>query len=776
MAQPISFERSNEELEEQLDITRQISDALRDQVNISRRLGGDQSITLNQLSSINKLNRDLNNLNITLLGQSEQRNKFLRNEESIEKDLIKLLRNKGSLEAELKSASDKKIIARNAGDIAQARAFRNIELALEKQIRINESINESLNLELNIQNKINDALGITSDITEGIGKLMKDTGFGRLADQLGITDAIEKNRQFATELIETKRANALAAGEDPENIIISSLDRFKVMGNLAKELGGNLTKALGPLSILIGIIDAVKDLDKDIGKTAKELGTSYNNAASLSKEFNSISNESENIFVTTANINEAFLDINRSLGTNGMLSKEMLITYTELTKQAGLSSESALSLTKIQAISGKSANETTEAFLGQVVALNGQNKAHINGKTLLNDISNVSKATLLTFKGQGGMLADAAFQAKLIGSNLKEVEGIQQSLLNIESSIGAEFEAEVMTGKQLNLEKARYYALTNDISNLSKEIAKQDITADSFGKMNVLQQEAIAKSLGMSRDSMGNMLFEQEALSKLGMSDTEDGKKKLALLEKQGFSAQAIAEAGKTERENMLASASSGEKFLQIIEKLKEVFVTIAEPLMPVLSSLVDIMAVIVKPFVMISELFGGWGTSISNVLGPLGKFKDILKAAAYIAVGFAAYSAYGMWAASVPVVGPIIGAAAAAAAIAAGTSFIGSIKDGVIDPKKGLVVSGEYGSVQLDPNDQIIAGTDLYGGKQNSQTNNEGGISILASTLGNKLDIMINKLDNLIGAVNKGMVVNLDGIRVSNELSVPNAIMNRKI
>jgi hypothetical protein len=55
---------------------------------------------------------------------------------------------------------------------------------------------------------------------------------------------------------------------------------------------------------------------------------------------------------------------------------------------------------------------------------------------------------------------------------------------------------------------------------------------------------------------------------------------------------------------------------------------------------------------------------------------------------------------------------ALAGLAIAAGVGALvySQMKDGVIDPKKGPIVSGEFGTVQLHPRDQIVAGTDLIG------------------------------------------------------------------
>jgi len=70
-----------------------------------------------------------------------------------------------------------------------------------------------------------------------------------------------------------------------------------------------------------------------------------------------------------------------------------------------------------------------------------------------------------------------------------------------------------------------------------------------------------------------------------------------------------------------------------------------------------------------------------------------------------------------------------------------------------------------------------LGGKKETTQIqSSESSITVLSSTLGNKMDVMINKLDNLITAVNKGMTVNLDGNKVSQNILTPLAINNRRV
>jgi hypothetical protein len=52
-------------------------------------------------------------------------------------------------------------------------------------------------------------------------------------------------------------------------------------------------------------------------------------------------------------------------------------------------------------------------------------------------------------------------------------------------------------------------------------------------------------------------------------------------------------------------------------------------------------------------------------------------------------------------------------------------MKDGIIDPKKGPVMTGDFGSVQLDPNDKAMYGAD---GKIKVGTNLGGGQSTMSA------------------------------------------------
>ena len=523
----------------------------------------------------------------------------------------------------------------------------------------------------------------------------------------------------------------------------------------AKSLGPALLKSFGPLFLVVEAFKSFTELDKTIGDTAKQLGVSYSTAAGLSQQFNSIANASGNIFITTKGINESFNQINAALGTNATLNKELLVTQTELTKQAFYSVEAATMISKLSLATGKPAKEITTAFLGQAKALNMANNTAINEKSLLESMAKTSKGMLITFAAHPGKLAEAAYQAKKVGINLEEIKGIQEGLLSIESSIASEFEAEVLTGKQLNLERARYYALTNNISGLAQELGKQGVDQAKFAGMNVIQQDAIAKAMGMSRDQMAGMLMDQTIMNKLSQVDGATAKERYNNAVKKYGVEKANAMLGDETLANQMQSASIQDRFNTSIEKLKEIFVTLAEPLMPVLDAFAGILSVIGAVMKGVGWIFDGL-----NSLGPvLGKIATTLAAAALAAFMLGTSLTLG--------VGAAVILAAAAGGIAAYNTYLKpqAVSDGIASPNNGpFSITDKFGATA------ITATGDGLAVSPNIKTQ--------SSPPPSSPMIDYEKLGaHLAQAMSKVQVqTNLDGVSVSRGLQAPMGIATRKI
>jgi hypothetical protein len=164
-------------------------------------------------------------------------------------------------------------------------------------------------------------------------------------------------------------------------------------------------------------------------------------------------------------------------------------------------------------IAGTSIKEQLIKVSAVTLELNAQNNISLSLKEIQEGIGKISNANALSAKNNTKEMANQVFQAKMLGLEQGKVNDIADGLLDFQSSIEAEMHAELITGKQLNLEKARTFALNNDMAGVAAELAKQGITAAEFGKMNRMEQQAIAASMSMSRDEMGDMLMNQEKVS-----------------------------------------------------------------------------------------------------------------------------------------------------------------------------------------------------------------------------------------------------------------------
>jgi hypothetical protein len=169
--------------------------------------------------------------------------------------------------------------------------------------------------------------------------------------------------------------------------------------------------------------------------------------------------------------------------------------------------------------SGKSVDDITESVVATTSAFNKANRSAVSQGQILKDVATTSDSIKLSLGNNPAMIAKAASAARRLGLELKDVDQIASSLMNFEDSISAELEAELLTGKQLNLEKARELALKNDLAGLGDEIFKNSVDINEFGKMNRIQQESYAKALGLTKDQLARIAY-QKAIEK-GMTDEQ---------------------------------------------------------------------------------------------------------------------------------------------------------------------------------------------------------------------------------------------------------------
>jgi hypothetical protein len=421
-------------------------------------------------------------------------------------------------------------------------------------------------------------------------------------------------------------------------------------------------------------------------------------------------------------------------------------------------------------IYGKSLEKNTKEILGGAKAYASRKGLVINEKQVLDDVAKASASLKLSLGGSADALAESAVKARAVGLNLEQAAAMADSLLQFESSIENELSAELLTGKDLNFEKARTLALNNDIAGAAEEIANQVGTSADFAKMNAIQQESIAKAAGMTKDQLAQSLMDREALAKLSGVEGKDAKEKFDNLVKQVGMEEAKKQLGDEQLATQFQQQSVQERFAQATEKLQELFVQIAEPILQIVSPLMDLVSKVlpainfilqplIQGFQLIGDVVSYISSGISSFTGWLAKgsaaataLKVVLAPIAAIVGVIAAGMIYASLAA-IPVIGPALGAIAVVGMIsmlakaAMGASSEAKKGNDIMSPGTGgsgygsRTLFGPEGAIQLNNKDTVIAGTNLFDSKpekandmisgpiNNSPSTSKGAITVANST-----------------------------------------------
>ena len=677
-------------------------------------------------------------------------------------------------QGELDREAIEKAIAKEAR--ASAIAEKQMESVgnLEKQLiftRLNtaelEKQNEKRKEELELENQITDRLGLAGNLLKGLPKLMDKLGLGALASAAGFSD-------IGTEIDEFARTQQ-DFGDGIERLPNAQENFQKSIELTGKALQTSLSDPFILLSLSLKglsalftpIKDAIFAIDEGTSKLARNLNLSRQDAAGLRKELSAAAGNSGNLFVTTGGLQESLVEINQTLGTNARISDENLTTFTELKKQAGFTAEELQGINSLSIANNKTLEDTTGEFLAQVKLTNASLKTNLNEKEILKDINQVSAAITLSLGKNPGLIAEAVTTSKAFGLELSKVDAIANSLLDFESSIQSELEAELLLGKNINLEKARQAALDNDLATVAREIASQTGSAAEFGEMNRIQQEAIAKSVGLNREELAQSLFLQEQIGNLKGDDAALTENLVNKLQKQGLSQDEIrAKVQATSLDTLRNQASVQEKFAAAGEKLNEAFINIGNALLPLVEGVATFFGFISESKIALIAISG-------LIVGLVGALSALAAKATILAIKSAATAVSSIFtgAASLGPFGIPLAIGGVAALTGAIASAVALADDVAIPSGYGKrMILGPEGSIALNNKDTIVAGTDLF--KADDMTLSPEGTNTVVNNQNTTIDntALVTKMDQLI-AVNerilaKSSVIEMNGNQVGQEIN----------
>ena len=349
--------------------------------------------------------------------------------------------------------------------------------------------------------------------------------------------------------------------------------------NLTKPISGFLEKIPLVGGLLGGVVDMMAtfmdyamNANSQFVKMGRELGLSADESQKLANNFSNYANSTNDVFVNSKKLYEAQIGLSKQLGTTSILSNEILSTNIRLKDVLGLEEDIQANIAQTSVITGKESANIVGNVIAQVNNLKKAGLATQDYKAVLKEVSNLGGYLGLTFAKYPEKLTKAVLQTKAMGLELKQLDAMADSFLDYESSISKEMEAQLLTGKDINLNKAREAFLNNDLVTAAEEITKQVGSTEEFLGMNRIAAESLASTFGMTRDTMADMLKKQEFLAKIGAKEGQSAKEQYELAKKKFGTLQEISNEQEKQQYQALASGAANERLAALIEKIKQGF------------------------------------------------------------------------------------------------------------------------------------------------------------------------------------------------------------
>ena len=414
-----------------------------------------------------------------------------------------------------KNLSSEKLKIDTRREVTLNKILRTEALTTEEKEELISKLNEQFNLETDIldnleeQNEalaerneqIKSAQGLTGSLVKGLDGVLKKLGLGDFSKKLNIQEAVDG----ATEFDEATGKATFNAG--------------KAFTNIGDNLSKNITKGDMFTAVITKLAERAGQADKNIANLRRNFGASFDEARKLNDGFAFTALKTGDVTANVESLGEANQNINNQLGIQVRYNDDLLTTANALVKRNKLSAEAAAGFSELTLASGVGAEELVKKQSQVTAAVQNSSKVALNFNQVLEEANKTTGLLRVNLGRTPEGIAKAVAQAKTLGITLNEAAQISGKLLDFQSSIEAELEAEVLTGKQLNLEQARFLALQGKTDEAAAEVLKQVGSLAEFQQMNVLQQQALADATGLTVDQLADQVTKQAAIN----SQKQDG-------------------------------------------------------------------------------------------------------------------------------------------------------------------------------------------------------------------------------------------------------------
>jgi len=208
---------------------------------------------------------------------------------------------------------------------------------------------------------------------------------------------------------------------------------------------------------------------------------------------------------------------------------ELFQTNTLLVDHLGLSEDAATNYQRFADASGKSSMQMLGSAKAFADAFESQTGIAGQFGNIINDIANIGEDLQMAYGKMPGNLQLAVVKARLLGIEFKKLDAVAEKMLNIEESVNAELNYQLISGKRLvnqdgesiteKLRIAKLSGNANDMTEAMNELLESQ--GEILDGNNFYAKQQLAELTGLSVQELTRANNMKKAMARTGIKEGE---------------------------------------------------------------------------------------------------------------------------------------------------------------------------------------------------------------------------------------------------------------
>lgn len=433
-------------------------------------------------------------------------------------------------------------------------------------------------------------------------------------------DEIEENRMESEKRVQEKiEAEQQRAQEKQQALYERRRRKFetKLISMISTlPFGGflSLMATLGPMFALLAaviglILYLVTRWDKHITDIQKSMSVTRVEAEAGAMAIGQLVGKLQLANIYAPQLAETIAALGEGLGGYNLLTpltkgnqilERMVASSAVLKDKFQLTGEEIATITDLSTATGTSLSQTT-------IMVERMAKGSFSVRSVFQSLAKLSPSILTSFRGTNAQLISMAANAKRLGVEMSDIIQSSMSLLDVEDAITKAFEAQVVTGKNFDIDQLMFLQVTGDYGKLLEEQEKILKETDYLNNPSPVFQNLIAGGIGLSPDAASQIALRSVLSDKLGLSQ-----EKMREMQREGEKIQDVFD------EALKTGKITEMEFQELSKIAKEYdFLTIQEKIVRSLDNLALSIGVFFGPLTKaVGDLATKFGEYVNSFMG----------------------------------------------------------------------------------------------------------------------------------------------------------------